>query len=348
MSVIQKNSGFVLKLGIAMVYVAPCIGQTVDKSLIPSAGDAIKIGDRVGLKADAAIFSSMRKVGDVQEARTFCAPYYTIFAIDRVEAVPSKIKAETTDGKEIDTNVTTTKDGTTTTNIKGANVVSQTTTDATLHVHIKWSGARKAKDGETRKDSTWKISNALSNLGIGVGAKHVIYSDDHCDGRTVDTNGSGTDSVGLVAEHNEYTTTVSQLSNYGLYRNGLTWGALAIPYKYEFSDHSFQAKPSVAAYVGYESWLGGLSVAGVFAAGAGGSSQSGQSTPPATGGNGSTTPTVSGAGTQALYTLGTGVIFTLGGAFKGGILFGKDWAGSGSGFKYEGHTWMAVTLGAGF
>ena len=348
---IRNGFSFILKIGVATVLVAPCIAQTVDKSLIPSAGDAIKIGDRVGLKADAAIFTSMSKVPEGQTARTYCAPYYTIFAIDRVEPAQSKITAKTADGKDANANITTTKDektGNSTTNITGASILTQETTDSTLHVHIKWAGGRLLRKDEKPKANRGPFANGLSSLGIGLGAKHTIDREGLCDGRAIDDTGSGTDTVGLVVEHNEYTTTVSQLSNYGLYRNGLTWGALAIPYKYEFSDHSFQAKPSVAAYVGYESWLGGLSVAGVFAAGAGGSSQSGQSTTPGNTGSGSTTSTASGGGTQALYTLGTGVIFTLGGAFKGGILFGKDWAGSGTGFKYDGHTWMAITLGAGF
>jgi hypothetical protein len=322
------------------------MAHAADKTTIPTAGDDIKLGDRVGFKADAAIFKALNG----SPGQLFCAPHYTIFVVDKIDEPKANVQVTANqDGADISV-AKDPKTGDTTTKVTGGTAsVSQVTSDSILHVHIKSVGAKLS---DAPSDSTGqKISDFFSELGVGIGwTKDAIpKSQGMCDNFFVadDTAASDSTTVKLVKDHNEYTTTVSQLSNYGVYRNGFTWGALAIPYKYEFSDHSFQAKPSAAAYVGYESWLGGVSVAAVLAVGAGGSSQSDQSTT-TTNADGSKTTTTGGGGTQALYTAGAGVLITLGGSFKGGILVGKDWAGSGANYKYEGHPWLAVTLGAGF
>jgi hypothetical protein len=401
-----------ISLGLALA-VFPGISLAGD-STIPSAGDAIKPGDRLALKADAAIFHGMID----NTGKLFCAPAFTVFSIDKVEPGETTTDVQAADGSTIEASVTKhAKTGDTSTTIKGAKSVSQEKSDSKVYLHIKHVGSpatsAQIQKNDNKTDNKGNADQSATNSGYsGSGFWRFFWkgsvSNGQCDGVMLQSQGqdkladaepstsdnqavivkpsnnsetsapndkgSNAAKIGasltvkseadtakdrgkaaadnnttqLVVANNQYTTTVTQLSHYGIYRQGLTWGALAIPYKYEFHDHSFQAKPSLAAYVGYESWLAGSSVAGVWAVGAGGSSQSAQSTTTTTGAGSSTTTSTNGGGTQALYTMGFGVLFTLGGSFKGGVLFGKDWAGSGSGFKYDGRTWMALTLGAGF
>jgi hypothetical protein len=293
-------------------------GSTTNSTVITPAGDTIKAGDRLALKADATIFTAVEGVDGTK--KPLCAPAGTIFRVDNVEAPKTSIEGKDAAGNSVNpTTQTDAKTGTTTTQLNGASKVTQTQTDNTLYVHIKFKGAP---------------STPLSKY-VG-----TAPSDDSC----TDSTGQATTQV---KEKEEYTLSATSLSHYGTYRNGWTWGALAIPYKFEFHDHSFQAKPSAAAYTGYETWIAGGNAASVIAIGAGGSSQS-TTTQPASGGTTTSPTTSSGSGTQLLYTVAVGEIFTLGTTFKGGLLVGVDWAGSGTGFKYEGHPWLAVTLGTGF
>ncbi len=118
---------------------------------------------------------------------------------------------------------------------------------------------------------------------------------------------------------------------------GFTWGAMVIPYKFYFTDKSFKSNASTVAFAGYEGYFPGISLAGVVALGPGlnsssqnSSSQSGSNTG---GASGTPTPTTQSSGTFVTYTAAVGFIVTLGGSFKAGLLVGRDWQGSGSGFK---------------
>jgi len=343
-------------LAIAVFPIASTAASPSTSTITP-AGDAIKAGDRLALKADAAIFRGLHDGSSV----LYCAPAFTVFSIDSIDAAQTNTTAEPADGSKLETSISNnSKTGATTTTVKGAKTVVQEKTDTTLYLHIKSVG--KAPTSVTDKSSS-RTPGFLNFLGAG------SRNNPLCDGlqlvaqtpaaptvneknaaqtpappASADKSGGDSTTAMLVSNNTEYTTTVTQLSHYGLYREGLTWGALTIPYKYEFHDHSFQAKPTIAAYGGYESWLAGASVAGVVALGIGASSQS---TTPSTGSGTSPTNSSSG-GTLALYTIGTGLMFTFGGSFKGGLLVGRDYAGSTAGYKYEGRTWMALSLGAGF
>jgi hypothetical protein len=286
---------------------------TPTSTAITPAGDEVKAGDRLALKAEATIFT---RVDDPTDSKKYCAPAGTVIRVDSVEAPKTSVGGTDAAGKPVSPSVTTDpKTGTTKTDLPGATQVTQKQTDNTLYVHVKKVGS--------------KSTPVAKFIGIDPGYSPCA---------------NAPSGATPVVPQNEYTTSATELSHYGTYRDGWTWGALTIPYKYELTDHSFQAKPSVAAYVGWETWVAGANSASVLALGAGGSTQPTQTTPASGGVPASTT----GGGTQALYTLAVGQIFSLGGTFKGGVLVGKDWAGSSTGFKYEGHTWIAVTLGAGF
>jgi len=144
-----------------------------------------------------------------------------------------------------------------------------------------------------------------------------------------------------------YEFTSDKLDKVSTQRMGFTWGAMVIPYKFYFSDKSFKSNPSTVAFAGYEGYFPGVSIAGVAAVGPGltsvpQSSSSGSSS--TTSGSNSTTNTIS----AVTYTAAAGFIVTFGGSIKGGVLFGRDWQGSGSGFKYENKTWMALSIGTSF
>jgi hypothetical protein len=123
---------------------------------------------------------------------------------------------------------------------------------------------------------------------------------------------------------------------------------MVVPYKFETHDHSFQPAPSVLGYFGFEGWWSGLSLANIVALGGGAASSSVTSAGTGTGttgaGTGSTSPTTS-TSTKPTYTAALGEIATFGGNFKVGLLVGIDWQGSGSGFRYEGKPWFAISVG---
>jgi len=125
------------------------------------------------------------------------------------------------------------------------------------------------------------------------------------------------------------------------YREGFTWGGMLIPYKFYVKDRTFKGNPSTVAFVGYEGWFSGMSLAGVLALGPG-IAQSASTT--------SATPSTKSTSTSTAvtYTAATGFVATFGGSIKAGLLVGWDWQGSGNNFQYEGKTWVALSIGAGF
>ncbi len=306
---------------------------------ISPAGDQIKTGDRFGLKAEATIFRSVdSSPGDAADSGPFCAPAGTIFRVDGVDQSQTKITGTKKDANNNDVSVdpvvqTDEKIGTTTTTLAGATTVEQKQTDNVLHLHIIKSPI----------NGFW---NSL--IGVSPGSYACLKNPEKLMLNPSNQQPKPEDHNEQVVVRREYTTTVTELGRYGFYRNGWTWGALTIPYKYEFTDHSFQAKPTVAAYAGFETWVAGADSASVVAIGIGGASATTQTT--TTSITSKTSTSTSGGGTLALYTLAIGQLFSLGssGSFKGGVLVGKDWAGASAGYKYEGRTWLAVTFGTGF
>jgi hypothetical protein len=153
----------------------------------------------------------------------------------------------------------------------------------------------------------------------------------------------------LVQQGVPYQFEASDLDKVTTQRMGFTWGALVVPYKFYLSDKSIKGNPSTLLYAGYEGWAPGVSLAFVGSAGLGVSTGSSNATTT----NGSTTSSTSSTSSNstastALYTLATGFIATFGGAMKAGVLFGWDYQASGTGFKYEGKTWAALSVGTSF
>jgi hypothetical protein len=129
-------------------------------------------------------------------------------------------------------------------------------------------------------------------------------------------------------------------------RAGFTWGAMVIPYKYYFTDHSIKGNPSTVAYAGYEGWFPGVSLALVGAAGLGVAPSSSNS-PSTTVGGGAGSSSDSSS-TSATYTVAFGLIATFGKSIKAGVVAGRDYQSNAAGFKYENKTWLALSVGAGF
>jgi hypothetical protein len=133
-----------------------------------------------------------------------------------------------------------------------------------------------------------------------------------------------------VERRQSYVVSSSDLPGSGPERFGLAWGALIIPYKYEFKDGSFSGTPSTVAFVGPQFSIYDSNIILAFFAGPGVS-------------NGSQSD-----GNKALFSFGSGLVATLGGVFKVGLMAGWDYAGKNSGFKYEATPWAALSIGAGF
>jgi hypothetical protein len=130
-------------------------------------------------------------------------------------------------------------------------------------------------------------------------------------------------------------------------RAGFTWGAMIIPYKYYFTDHSIKGNPSTVAYAGYEGWFPGVSLAAVGAAGLGVAPSSSNSSVSTTAG-GTPPSSSSDSSTSATYTVALGLIATFGGSIKAGVVVGRDYQSNAAGFKYENKTWLALSVGASF
>jgi hypothetical protein len=356
--------------------------STTTTQTYTSAGDSIKEGDEIRLSADAPIFYSLM---DGEKKRAFCIPAGSRFHINHIEAPSSKLTAKDNNQKPVNAKGTSTTkaDGSTETTITGASSVTQQTSDTTLYVYVPsrdvsshWSplywwrtffpplkgqcaqnslqqqpappkivsstagtGASR-ENGETQEGATVSAASS-TNSALAVGDQRSVGDESD--------NSSGTQAKSTAeaaVARTEYSVSATDLQRYGSVRSGFTWGALVIPYKFETSDHSFQAVPTTAAYVGYEGWWPGVSVAHVIAAGLGASGSAQQTS--SSGNLSSPTSSTSSGGTHASYTLAVGEMATLGGAFKAGVLVGWDWQGSNSGFKYEGKTWVAISVGAGF
>jgi hypothetical protein len=123
-------------------------------------------------------------------------------------------------------------------------------------------------------------------------------------------------------------------------RFGTTYGALVVPFKFHFSDHTLDASSAVLGYFGYEGWITGASSSVYIAAGL-----SSVNIPSSGGTSGSASNTA-----KAALTAGVGVNWTFGttSLWKGGFIVGWDWAGKSSGYQYEHRPWLAVSLGLGF
>jgi uncharacterized protein YaiE (UPF0345 family) len=293
-----------------------------------AAGDAIKPGDHITIQADANIFYAADDPKG-SAATPFCVPAESRFEVNVVEAKTTATAAPPSTGAGAPKpNIvsSTTTGNTTSTEVNGAGTVSQTA-DSILHVTFPERPSPH---------------NAL--FWISPVSWYRFISPDIKDG---DANATCAKS-GTKLVPGAYQVSATALQNYGIYRKGFTWGAMVVPYKFETHDHSFQPAPSVLGYFGFEGWWSGLSLANIVALGGGAASSSVTSAGTGTGttgaGTGSTSPTTS-TSTKPTYTAALGEIATFGGNFKVGLLVGIDWQGSGSGFRYEGKPWFAISVG---
>ena len=148
----------------------------------------------------------------------------------------------------------------------------------------------------------------------------------------------------IVAYDVPYEFTSEEFQRVRSQRMGFTWGGLVVPYKFYVADRSFQSNSSALGYVGYEGYFPGVSLAGIVATGPGTTS----TTQTTAASPASSTAATSKTTTAVTYTAATGVVATFGGALKFGLVVGWDWQGRGQNFKYEGKTWLALSIGAGF
>ena len=289
--------------------------QTLQKATMPAAGEDIKPQDGIKVLVDAPIFKTV--VGpDSAKASPACAPSGSRFLVDRIQS-SQKV-----------------------TSSGGATVSAAANSGMTVHPAAKGGdGSVMVDPPETTLYVHFQSAHSLSILNPAKFA--LLLSPDiaspQMDGVCDRSRSSGIPSV--VADQ-QYTVPVNDLQNYGTFRSGLTWGIVAIPFKYEFSDHSFVATPSALGYVGWEGWAAGSSIATIIGAGPGVATSSTQTSSTA---SGSSQP--SSGGTQATYTAAGGFIATLGDGFKAGVMSGYDWQGHGSGFKYDGKPWLAISFG---
>jgi len=140
-----------------------------------------------------------------------------------------------------------------------------------------------------------------------------------------------------VTLNKKYYVNSDALNTYAITRAGLTYGALTIPYKWHGSDHSFDAAPTVGAFVGFYLGRPGADAALVISAGLGSVS----------------VPTMKNGQAandlKASLSLALGPVITLtrGQRFQLGILLGTDWVTSAAkaDYKYNGKLWAALSLG---
>lgn len=171
-------------------------------------------------------------------------------------------------------------------------------------------------------------------------------------GKTAAATSGACSGFTLVQQDVPYQFEASDLDKVTSQRMGFTWGALVVPYKFYLSDKSIKGNPSTLLYAGYEGWGPGVSLAFVGSAGLGVSTSSSSNSTTANASTTSSSPSTSTASNStastALYTIATGFIATFGGAMKAGVLFGWDYQASGTGFKYQGKTWAAFSIGTSF
>jgi len=329
---------------IAILTASPpiCLGADASTAAgaITSAGDAIKIGDHVTVLSDAPIFYRLNASND---KIWYCAPENSRFTVNAIDAnktatdvsappaaagaaaaVPAPTAAAAPAAPAAVEAKVTSAGGKSTTVVQGAATVTQST-DSSLYVNF----AGKPTDdvfAEYLSPVNWyrDLSPDVKNGGRCQPANNPEKYQD------------------LLA--GAYEVNGTDLQKYGLQRRGFTWGGLVVPYKFEFHDRTFQAVPSVVGYVGYEGWWSGVSLANIVALGGGAVASSSATAATTQTSTTSASPTTS-SGSKATYTAAIGEIATFGGSYKVGVLVGWDWQGTGSGFRYEGKPWIAISAG---
>jgi hypothetical protein len=323
MNTIQHVSSVILILGLggAAASHADTSNATSTATQIPSSGDTVKPGDIIHFRSAAPIFkettfsapgnnSPAPTGGGANAENTSCAPPDSVFEVQSITSA-----------------VTT-------------------------------SAASTAPSGSSPTPANTQL--VYGSFPSGNWAKRALHLFPTAPGEndtTVQTAGPCS-GYPVVAANVPYQFDAADLDKVVIQRMGFTWGALVIPYKYYFTDKSIKGNPSTVAYAGYEGWFPGVSLAVVGSAGIGVASNSSSSPtstvstagPSKTSSTGtpSTATSSTSNSTAATYTMAIGFIATFGGSMKGGLMFGRDYQGNGSGFKYDNKTWMALSIGTSF
>jgi hypothetical protein len=315
-SPLSCTSVSVLLLGVAVANVSYADSSNSSASVTPSSGDAVKAGDIIHFRSAAPIFTK--------------TPFSGGAPVSAVGAAPAAGAA------------------------RAAGVAPAA--DSTIYCSLPDSvfQVQSITAASTSTGNEEKGTTAPANAQLVYGAfptenwvKRLLHLFPRKPDDTSGATACGTYST--IQADVPYQFNASDISKVVSQRMGFTWGALVIPYKYYFTDKSIKGNPSTVAYAGYEGWFPGVSLAFVGSAGLGvapASSNTSNSSGSITTSGSSTTS--SSTVTAATYTLAIGFIATFGGSIKGGLMFGRDYQGDASDFKYENKTWMALSVGTSF
>ena len=294
------------------VWTNECLAQTAPAGdTTPTRSDSIAKGDKIIFNADAPIFRLDSNAGGDSKTKV-CAPRRTQIEI---ESAPST---------------------TVTTETKSSNpaVAPVTKTTPGAATSIETTAAAAGDKTTTTVSSTTKATARIERVGPSF---YNPFGKSKPAGTCVEQVPGQLTGVQTVVVGTTYEFTPSDLDKYSVQRYGLTYGVAVVPTKVNIVDRTFVSSSSVLPYVGYEAWGPGWAGAWVLAAGVG--------TAPASAQTSSSTSTAKA--TIATFSVATGIIGTVGGAFKVGALLGVDTVGHDSGFKYQGKPWIGVSLGAG-
>ncbi|MDP8986261.1 MAG: hypothetical protein M3N97_14735 [Pseudomonadota bacterium] len=310
------------------------IGNTVQAdsaTTTPSRGDAIAKGDRIILNTDVPIFQLDPNADEKGGTTRACAPWRTQIEIETTPITTTTTTAKSQSGAPAATK-TTVSDAVTTTEARAASagdtVTTNTTTAVTATARIVRVGPSKLR----RKIDSW--------LGIEGAPYEVASGKKDAAGKDIMVPGCRQVPAGMnatVLQGTTYSFKPSDLEGYSTNRFGLAYGVVVVPNKVIIADRSFISSSSVLPYVGYEAWGPGIAGALVLAAGVGTATSSNQA---------STTPGQS-TGAKATFSVATGIVGSIAGVFKVGLLVGVDTQGKHSGFQYQGKPWIGISLGAG-
>ena len=142
----------------------------------------------------------------------------------------------------------------------------------------------------------------------------------------------------IVQPNVPYSVSADNLQSSAITNAGIDYGLLVTPYKFHFSDQSLSGAATIGGYAGYHLAGEGAGVQAVLSGGLG--------VVPITKVENGTTNTSNAAS----LSLSGGFIINLmkSGMFQVGLLFGVDWAGNGSQYKYDGKPWFAFSFGTNF
>jgi hypothetical protein len=293
-----------------------CAAATTPSST-PSRGDSIQAGDKIILNADTPIFRLDKNAGGDPKTKV-CAPRRTQLVIESAPSTTTTTETKLSSGAAAPPIKTTTDDAGTTIETTAASAGDKTTTTV----------------------ATATTATALI-VRVGPFFRNPFTksaSSDKCVPQVTDQ----LKDVETVKVGTTYAFTPSDLASYSVQRYGLTYGVAVVPNKVMIADRTFISSSSLLPYVGYQAWGPSWAGAIVLAAGVGTAPASTQVSTSSTGASSSTS-----SSTKATFSVATGIIGSVGGAFKIGFLVGVDTQGNKTGFKYQGKPWIGVSLGAG-